>query len=549
MKSRDLIIKTVRRLDKFNLDELIVVSELDEKEVTEILSDLIKQQIILKNNNTYFFNTKKSAEITNNDGDETISEFKPIVIEEEEGYEDFLKFGEETQNRVRAYVGLLNLIHQAGTKNINKVVELFNETSGYPRVSPSAFTRVRKKYSQYGFRGILPKYSKHITAAIPDEIYTCFKKYYLTNEKLSAQEAIYRAQKELQSEQKIEQPYAYTSTPFVRKVRTEFTKEQIEYFRNNIEAQKPKMETIQVKEPLDMKFEKAAYIYLKHLKMENKLEKLMHDKTNYKNHLKPYFDNLSIREITTKVVAQFKQSMFDNGFQLVSVNIYITLLKLIIKTVCPLTNSLVVRNNSKQKVYSIDMNILSDEEITELLNICKKKYPAAYPVIYLSLSTGASVPEILALTWERINFEDNTIFLKYFLYEQRLVMNRCGSTIRKLKFDNNISSILKKKFEGTKPELTDFVFKFDSPKSPQQYIENIVLRGLSAHLGIVRLHPSDLQHNFVNMCLKQNVPITFIQKALGYYGLPNFIRIYKDLIANLDKGNYNPLNKILESKE
>ena len=309
------------------------------------------------------------------------------------------------------------------------------------------------------------------------------------------------------------------------------------------------METIQVKEPLDMKFEKAAYIYLKHLKMENKLEKLMHDKTNYKNHLKPYFDNLSIREITTKVVAQFKQSMFDNGFQLVSVNIYITLLKLIIKTVCPLTNSLVVRNNSKQKVYSVDMNILSDKKIGELLNICAKKYPAAYPVIYLSLSTGASVPEILALTWERINFEDNTIFLKYFLYEQRLVMNRCGSTIRKLKFDDNVSGILKKKFEGTKPELTDFVFKFDSPKSPQQYIENVVLRWLSGHLGIVRLHPSDLQHNFVNMCLKQNVPITFIQKALGYYGLPNFIRIYKDLIANLDKGNYNPLNKILESKE
>ena len=119
---------------------------------------------------------------------------------------------------------------------------------------------------------------------------------------------------------------------------------------------------------------------------------------------------------------------------------------------------------------------LSDEEISELLDICKKKYPAAYPVIYLTLSTGASVPEILALTWERINFEDNTVFLKYFLYEQRLVMNRFGSTIRKLKFDDNVSGILKKKFEGTKPELTDFVFKFDSQKTPQQYIENVVLR-------------------------------------------------------------------------
>ena len=128
-------------------------------------------------------------------------------------------------------------------------------------------------------------------------------------------------------------------------------------------------------------------------------------------------------------------------------------------------------------------------------------------------------------------------------------MNRFGSTIRKLKFDDNVSGILKKKFEKTKPKLTDFVFTFKPPRLPQQYIENAVLRGLSAELGIVRLRPSDMPHNFVNMCLKQNVPITFIQKALGYYGLPNFIRIYKDLIANFDNGNYNPLNKILESKE
>ena len=191
------------------------------------------------------------------------------------------------------------------------------------------------------------------------------------------------------------------------------------------------------------------------------------------------------------------------------------------------------------------MNILSDEKITELLDICKKKYPAAYPVIYLSLSTGASVPEILALTWERINFEDNTIFLKYFLYEQRLVMNRCGSTIRKLKFDDNISGILKKKFEGANPELTDFVFKFDSPKSPQQYVENVVLRGLSAYLGIVRLHPSDLQHNFVNMCIKQNIPITFIQKSLGYYGITNFVKVYRHLIEKSEQDYYNPLEKIL----
>ena len=41
MKNKDLIIKVARRLDKFNLDEIIVVSELQEQEVKEILSNLI----------------------------------------------------------------------------------------------------------------------------------------------------------------------------------------------------------------------------------------------------------------------------------------------------------------------------------------------------------------------------------------------------------------------------------------------------------------------------------------------------------------------------
>ena len=190
------------------------------------------------------------------------------------------------------------------------------------------------------------------------------------------------------------------------------------------------------------------------------------------------------------------------------------------------------------------MNILSEDEITYLLQICQLKYPAAYPVLYLSLSTGASVPELLGLTWDRINFEDNTIFLKYFLYERRLVVNKGGTAARTLKIDNKISGILQKKLKKTNPVPSDFVFKLNSPKSPQQYFERVVLRGLSIQLGIQRLFPSDLQHNFANLCLKQNIPVTFIQKSLGYYSLANFVKIYKNLIENQGKEYYNPLDEI-----
>ena len=71
------------------------------------------------------------------------------------------------------------------------------------------------------------------------------------------------------------------------------------------------------------------------------------------------------------------------------------------------------------------------------------------------------------------------------------------------------------------------------------------MRGLSAELGIVRLRPSDMPHNFVNMCLKQNVPLTFIQKSLGYYGIINLVKVYRHLIEKSEQDYYNPLDKIL----
>ena len=542
MKNKDLIIKTARRLDKFNLDDIIQVTSIDEQEVTDILSELLKEKTLVKNQKTYYFNIQKKL---GKEEVQTRNTIKPIVIEEEDGYDYFLTFNENVQSKIRRYVKLLNIVNQTNAKNIKQIIDLFNSTSNEPAVPFSTFTRVLSKFKQSGFEGILPKYTKSVQNYIPEEIYTYFKKYYFTKEKLSAKEALYKAQKHLQAVHKIEQPCAYNEKSFLRKIKTEFTKEQVEYLRNNLETPKTKIPTIRVDEPLDMKFETAAYVYLKNLKMEKKLENLMHDKTNYTNHLKPYFDNLTIREITTKIVAQFKQNMFDNGYKLVSVNIYIALLKRIIRSVCPQTNNLITRNGDGENAYSIDMNILSDTEIVHLLNTCKKKYTPAHPVIYISLSTGASIPEILGLTWDRINFDDNTIFLKYFLFEEHLVMNKCGATIRTLKIDDMIASILKKKFEKTKPKLTDFVFRFKSPRLPQQYIENAVLRGLSAELGIVRLRPSDLQHNFVNMCLKQNVPLTFIQKSLGYYGITNFVKVYRHLIEKSEQDYYNPLDKIL----
>ena len=542
MKNRDLIIKSARRLDKFTLDDIILVSEIDEQEVTNILSELLNEKIVVKNGNTYYFNIKG----VNNNG---IDEVKPIIIEKEEGYDYFLTLSKETQERIRSYIALLNFVNQAGGKNSKQLVELFNQTSGYKNISLCTLGRIRTNYKRYGFKGVLPSYSTgNVESSIPDELFNYFKKYYLTNEKLSANEAIYRAQKQLQAEQKMEQPYAYASAAFLRNLKLEFSKQQIEYFRNNIKPQKIKIKfENKIQEPLDMLFKDAANIYFNRLKTDNKLERLMHQKTDYKNHLKEYFGNLQIREITNKVVAKFKQKQFDSGYQLVSVNIYIKTLKNIINAVCPKTNYLTSRSKSlKENAYAMDMNLLTKEQILRLLNICYKKYPDVYSILYISLSSGASIPELLGLTWDRIDFRNQIIFLKYFLYGDKLVMTKCNSTMRRLTIDWNICEDLEYKYHISAPEPNDFVFRFESNKQAQQYIEEDVLAPLAKEIGVSKLNLSDMQHNFVNICIKQNIPLTYIQKSLGYYGITNFVKVYRNLIEQQEEDYYNPLDKILK---
>lgn len=417
MKNKDLIIKIARRLDKFNADEMIVVSELSQNEVTEILSELLTKKVIVKNNDTYYFNSEKAVtEVKNNIPKPQNKDIKPIVIEEEEGYDYFLTLSETVQKNIRNQVELLNMFIQTGGKNKLKIVNFFNETTNVKKISYSRFVQIYDRYTKYGFKSCLPKYSMNISSSIPTEIYEYFKKFYLTKEKLSVEEALYRAQMQLHTEQKIEQPYTYSSVIFLRKLKKEFSKEQIKYFRNNINPPKGKNIAVKDSEPLNMLFKQAAKFYLNRLKTEKKLEKLLHDKTDYNNHLKEHFDNLTIREITNKEIAKYKQKMFDNGFQLNSVNKYISLLKIIIKEFCPQTSNIATRKDkaASKSAYAIDMNILPNAKIKKLLKFCRIKYPSAYPLLYISLSAGASIPELLGLTWDRLNFDEQTIFLNIF---------------------------------------------------------------------------------------------------------------------------------------
>ena len=157
MNNKDLILKTARRLDKFSLDDIIISSGLEESIVNDVLANLIKENIILKNNEMYFFNnSNNNPEISSAKKLEKIiqiSNIKQIIIEEQEGYDYFLNLSEETQNKIKRYVELINLVEKTGRKNIKNVVELFNQTLSDKKIPYPTFSRFYNQYKRYVLKG------------------------------------------------------------------------------------------------------------------------------------------------------------------------------------------------------------------------------------------------------------------------------------------------------------------------------------------------------------------------------------------------------------
>lgn len=47
--------KIAKKLDKFKLDEVVMILELEENEVKNILDTLIEENVIIQNDDTYFY--------------------------------------------------------------------------------------------------------------------------------------------------------------------------------------------------------------------------------------------------------------------------------------------------------------------------------------------------------------------------------------------------------------------------------------------------------------------------------------------------------------
>ncbi len=531
MNNIELVENIARKLEKFNLSDMIIISELSEDEVISALYELKNEQKLIQQDKTYFYNFKT---IKTND----INAKYEIILETEPDYAEYLKLPDYAKKIVNKYIQIYNLTRNLKYKEIKEAIKLANIKTSFCTAK-----KVKSQYEHFGLKGLFPRYGHYNWSSVPDIIYERFKKYYLNKNKLTVTEAIKYAVDEINKENNSTCDYNFSPKSMSFRLKKDFSLNTINHLRETIEPVlniKTKRE-IKFEQKCEILFSDAAKHYFKKLKKEAKLQRLLNETTSYKNHVLPYFENYKICDITLNTLREFKERKYNDGYSIASVSSYLILIKAIVRNIAPELKEFAKRKQSEKKYDFLQPNILSKHTIKKLLFLAKTEYLEAYPLIKLAFSTGATIPELLALNWKDINWQNKTIHINKFLYFDKISKYNNLNSCRDLTIDDEVCQILSENIN--KDNLKEYVFKFSSEDYSQVYFEQKILKPIARKLKLGKFLQIDFQHNFVYLLMKQNVPITYIAKKCGMNN-EKFMKIYGNIIQASEKEFYNPLQGI-----
>ncbi len=196
----------------------------------------------------------------------------------------------------------------------------------------------------------------------------------------------------------------------------------------------------------------------------------------------------------------------------------------------------------KSKKYK--NKIYNQEDMLKLLKICKNT-ELELP-INLAIGLGLRISEILGLTWNNINFEDNTITVeKITVRDNKKVILKDPKTetsVRIISAPKEIINLLKDykrkyiqdKLQG-KIKNTTLLF-FDKNENPiaEDVLSKKFRRFLKDNnLPHIRFH--DLRHSHVTLLINAKVPIKVISERVGHSNVNTTLNIYSHTLKEMDQ--------------
>lgn len=268
----------------------------------------------------------------------------------------------------------------------------------------------------------------------------------------------------------------------------------------------------------------------------NKPSEQLNKRTAIKNHLKPFFGKMDIDKITALNIEEFKARKQAEGKCNKSINNYLGMLG---KCLNCAEEWGMIKNAPKIKPLKVPpqaFRFFTEQEYNQLLEEAGKINKEFYEMVLFTLRTGVRVGELLALRWEDIDFEKQTVTIRRSIVNG-IIGSPKSNKIRQIPLADDIFAIIKSK----KQTLNDF--KFWSLEI-SRFSLNRALKRACGILGFKVGGWHDLRHTFASKLSNNGAPIQVVQTLLGHSDLKMTLRY-----AHLEPLTLSDAIKTLEPKE
>ena len=240
----------------------------------------------------------------------------------------------------------------------------------------------------------------------------------------------------------------------------------------------------------------------------NKRSEQQSKETILRLHLTPFFGAMSLDEITSHSIEQYKRSHQATGAHPKTINNQLTVLKKLMHSAIEWGELETIPVIKCLKVPPCKIRFLSQEESHKLYGDFTEPYWRSMVVV--GLFTGMRLGELIGLQWEDVDFEEHLVHVRRAIVRGEVTSPKSHKS-RSIPMSTSLDDLL---FQMREPKGLVFHQEDGNPVTPKQ--AECGLWRLCSRTGIKKIGWHALRHTFASQLVMKNVPMRHVQQLLGH---------------------------------
>lgn len=282
-----------------------------------------------------------------------------------------------------------------------------------------------------------------------------------------------------------------------------------------------------------------------------------------KNKIIPLIGHIKLSDLKPYHIEKYHNDLFNQGLGARSVATlhsivsravnYAVKQEMIIKNPCSIVG--------KPRVPNRDYTVWDIKDCHLFLSYVKNKDPYKYIAYYLAIYTGMRRSELLALTWDNVDFTKNKIFVNKSLYyknssEFYFQDPKTKKSKRAIAIDETIIKELKahrkqinedRILYGPEYKEHDLVCcTFDGSPTPPNYLGD-TFKKITNELDVPKIRFHDLRHTHATILLRIGENPKVIQERLGHASIQITLDTYSHVLPDMQENAMSAFSKAMKT--